>query len=277
MKTRHNKKRNTAFVYEALIREATVAILKHDAPRRAGVLKILKKHFGEDSLLKKDLEHHQALYENQALDAEISEKILREVKIASRLLDAEGGFKAQSELIYDINTELDAGVFNNFVPNYKSLASIAQIFSDKTSPKDRVLLEREIVAHMVKTDGDLAAPEEIDNFVIATFTEKFNNKYEINLLDEQKELLTHYISSFADNALQLKVFLNEEIGRLKLKLEEAKVTVEIKHDNTMLEKTNSIIERLNTFANASIDDGVLLTVMKTQSLVKEIFSDGNHH
>ena len=30
MKVKHNKKRNTAFVYEALIREGTNAILKKD-------------------------------------------------------------------------------------------------------------------------------------------------------------------------------------------------------------------------------------------------------
>ena len=34
MKIRHNKKRNTAFVYEALVREATAAILKEDAERK---------------------------------------------------------------------------------------------------------------------------------------------------------------------------------------------------------------------------------------------------
>ena len=34
MKIKHNKKRNTAFVYEILIKEATVAILKKDTKRR---------------------------------------------------------------------------------------------------------------------------------------------------------------------------------------------------------------------------------------------------
>ena len=34
MKIKHNKKRNTAFVYEALIREATVAIVKQDNERK---------------------------------------------------------------------------------------------------------------------------------------------------------------------------------------------------------------------------------------------------
>ena len=38
-----------------------------------------------------------------------------------------------------------------------------------------------------------------------------NDEYmENELLNEQKELLTYYIASFADNALELKIFLNEE-------------------------------------------------------------------
>ena len=37
MKVKHNKKRNTAFVFEALVREATVAIIKenHEVKNKA--------------------------------------------------------------------------------------------------------------------------------------------------------------------------------------------------------------------------------------------------
>ena len=45
MKIRHNKKRNTAFVYEALIREGTAAILKKDEAKRDKIVALLKKHF----------------------------------------------------------------------------------------------------------------------------------------------------------------------------------------------------------------------------------------
>ena len=37
MKNRHNKKRNTAFVFEALSHEATVAIIKGDQARKEKV------------------------------------------------------------------------------------------------------------------------------------------------------------------------------------------------------------------------------------------------
>ena len=76
MKTRHNKKRNTAFVYEALIREATVAILKNEHKKKDKVVSLIKKHFRPNSLLRRDLECYRSLYENQSLDDNLSEKIL---------------------------------------------------------------------------------------------------------------------------------------------------------------------------------------------------------
>jgi hypothetical protein len=275
MKVKHNKKRNTAFVYEALIREATAAILKKDITRRDTVVNLLKKHFVPGSVLYQNLECHRSLYESHSLDVVTSEKILREARLANRLIDPNHLFKAQSDLIYDINKELEPSVFNAFVPNYKTLASISQIFSHKISPRDQVLLEGEIISSMTNLEPDEDAFENIDNLVIKTFVEKFNKKYKTDLLDEQKELLSYYISSFADNALELKTFLNEEIIRLKDKLIEAKDSADIADDSTMAKKTDQIIERLTGYAICTIDDGILLTVLKTQSLVKEIYRDGS--
>ena len=110
---------------------------------------------------------------------------------------------------------------------------------------------------------------------INIFANKFNDKYDNQLLPEQKELLTYYISSFSDNALSLKTYLNEEISRLKLVLSKAATTSEISKDNQMLDKANKIIEKLDSFAQQGIKDDLLLTVLKTQSLVKEIQSNGD--
>ena len=68
MKVKHNKKRNTAFVYEALIREATVSILKGDHEKKEKVISVIKKHITPSSLLRKDLECYRSLYENQNID-----------------------------------------------------------------------------------------------------------------------------------------------------------------------------------------------------------------
>ena len=124
------------------------------------------------------------------------------------------------------------------------------------------------------TEQKVEAP--IDDIVYKTFVNKFNSKYKDELLDEQKELLSHYISSFLDNALQLKMFLNEEVERLKRKLKEARSVEEIKGDKNMLDKTNQVIERLDSYSNETISEEVLMTVMRTQALVKEIYNDGSN-
>ena len=274
MKIKHNKKRNTAFVYEALVREATVAILKNDRERKNKVISIIKKHFHNESMLHKDLEFYRCLYENQNLDQKTSEKILREVRLQKQLVDSKYLFEQQTKLIRDINKELSSEVFNNFVPNYRTLATIDQIFSLKTSPKDCVILEKEIVNNMrSKVVNGAAVP--VDNLTYNTFVKKFNEKYESELLNEQKELLTYYIASFADNALELKVFLNEELSRLKTKLIESKKVEEIKNDEDMLRKTNEVIEKLQSFTTAQITEDVLSTVLRTQSLVDEIYNGDN--
>jgi hypothetical protein len=137
------------------------------------------------------------------------------------------------------------------------------------------MMEQQVIAAMSRKPNTEDTPE-IDNVVYQSFVKKFNDKYGGELLDEQKALLAHYISSFSDNALQLKMFLNEEIARLKSELEKAKSTSEIKADSEMLEKTGRVVERLNGFAKAEINEHLLLTVLNTQSLIKEINTDANH-
>jgi TRAP-type mannitol/chloroaromatic compound transport system substrate-binding protein len=275
MKIRHNKKRNTAFIYESLIKEATAAMLKQDKKRHNKVVNIIKKHFTSNSLLKVHLDCYRSLYETKSADHATAQRILNEAKIKSRLLDAQGLLVKQSDLIDDVNKELSSDVYNTFVPNYKTLATISHIFSHKLSPKNTIMLENQIINHMTKTiptPGDIG---EIDNVVFKSFVDKFNQKYNDELLQEQKELLNYYIASFADNSLSLKTFLNEEIGRLKTELKKSLDEQEIKHDERMVEKTNLLINKLSSFYENNIDEQVLLTVMKTQTLVKEIFEDGN--
>ena len=276
MKNKHNKKRNTALVYEALVKEMTAAILRDDHNTKNKITNIIKKHFSFDSILKKDLECYHSVTESYGSDTETCKKIINEVKIQKRLIDPSALFKAQTELIKDINSEVDSNIFNNFVPNYKSLATIDQMFSLKTSPRERIMLESTLLTFMTETHEE---PEEqaVDSLVVTKFVERFNKKYNDDLLDEQKELLNQFILSFTDNSLALKTFLNDEIGRLKEALTKSFETKEISEDDSMATKTKSIIEKLEAFSKANVDEEVLLTVLKTQELVKEIYSDGSNN
>ncbi len=275
MKVKHNKKRNTAFVYEALIREGTNAILKKDLEKRNKVVQIIRKHFNGNTELRQDLDCYRSISETRMISERASEKIIKEASIQKRLIDPSALFKQQTELIKDVNKELSPDVFNNFVPNYKTLATISQMFSTKSTPKSRVILESHLVEFMSTTENDNTSIEHIDDIVYRSLVKKFNDKYGDSLLEEQKNLLTHYISSFMDNAVELKMFLNEELKRLKEELGDAAATEMIAADNDMGSKTTKLIEELETFVSRPIDEQMLTTILKTQNLVKELAANGD--
>ena len=183
--------------------------------------------------------------------------------------------KQQTELINDINKDLTTDTFNNFVPNYKSLATIAKMFNTN-SPKESVILESKIINGMTRKLEEQTL-EPIDSLTFSTFTKKFNEKYGSSLLKEQKQLLNHYISSFTDDDLETKIFVNNEVTRLKESLRKAVEVEEIANDSEMMRKTNSVIQKLETFHNFnSLNESALLTILKTQELVKEIYSNASN-
>ena len=276
MKLKHNKKRNTAFVYEALIREATVAVIKNDSETKKKVVSLIKKHFKPGSPLKKHLDCYRSLYESKNVSPRIFEKILHEAKMASRLMDTTGLFVKQSELIDDVNKELSPQVFNNFVPNYKTLATIDQIFSAENSPKNAVILESQLIKQVCDPKEDSAKMEPVDSLAVSSFVNKFNEKYANSLTTEQQQLLNLYILSFTDNSLSLKSFLNEEIGRLKTAMVEGCKLQEFQEDQEMQNKAKEIIVKLESFSSEPVSEKILTTVLKTQTLVEELSNNGNN-
>ena len=207
-----------------------------------------------------------------------AERLITETRTAHAALNKENIYENQTRLINVINKKISSGVFSNFVPNYKNLATISQIFNDDLSPKERVLLERGLISAMSskKQQHKSKTMVPIDNLVYNKIIEGFNDKYGSSLLEEQKELLKNYIVSFSDNGLSLKVFLNEEIGRLKEKTLEVRGIQEVSADAGMIEKTNIIFERLDSFKKGStIDKDMIEFVLKTQKLVSEALEDVN--
>ncbi len=275
MKAKHNKKRNTAFVYEALLKEAVATIIKKDSKESKKIVNLIRKHFGPGSLLRRDLECYRSLYENQSLDKVLGEKILKEAIIAKKMISQDDLFIQQTEFIKDINKNVSPSVFNNFVPNYKTLATINKMFNTP-SPKEKVILENKIIENMSNTTQE-SIVQDIDNFSYKIFVNKFNERYSDELLKEQKDLLGYYITSFVDNSIELKMFMNEELHRLKEVLNEALEKEEIKTDSEMKRKTLLVIERLNEFATTETKrEKILITVLKTQQLVREIYKDGSN-
>ena len=139
---KHNKKRNTAFIYEVLVREIIKQSINKNKEKRDIAISLVKESFKKDTEMRKELELYKTLMETNSLNERVAEKLMFEVTKQHRQLDQEKIFKEQSKAISSINKNISKDVFNNFVPNYKSLATIAQIFGQSANPKTKVILEK---------------------------------------------------------------------------------------------------------------------------------------
>ena len=273
-KTKHNKKRNTAFLYEALVREMTKAVVSQDKKRKNNIVDILKESFASNKVLGQELKLYQTIIESTDLDSVTAEKLLYKVREAYSELDEQEIYDAQSNVIDRINKEIGSEVYNNFVPNYKSIATVSQLFgADSTAVgiKRGVILEQQVLQTLTANTIEESKTEmkPIDNIVFKTFTSKFNETYGDDLLSEQKELLNRYILSFSSD-IDMKIYLNEELGRLHGALQQALATDEIKSDSTMTESTNSVINMIEEFRDTPVDKSLVEKVLKIQNLVHEI-------
>ena len=272
MKMKHNKKRNTAFLYETLVRELTTCVVNADHERKNKIVSIMKEFFKRNTALGTELELYRTLYETTDVDPLTSEKLLLEVKRVYSGLNQDEVFDQQSALIGTINRELGKGTFSNFVPNYKDLATISQIFDTKTTIKRRTLLEKKVLDSMSSSKQEIVQEslKPVDNLVYSTFVKKFNEQYSGTLREEQSKLLSSYIVSFSDNGVSLKMFMNEEIARLKTVVGDSLQLPEVASDEVMVEKTEKVLQTLDSFAEKQIDRGMLKKLLKIQELAAEI-------
>jgi hypothetical protein len=272
MKLKHNKKRNTAFLYETLIKELTKAVVSKDIKRKEVLVSIIKEHFSKGTVLNVELDLYKTLKDTNQLDVYTAERLITEVKKQYSDLDKEDIFEKQSVLIESINKAIGKKAFSNFVPNYKTLASISQIFSDMLTAKEKVLLERKLIGRLVsKPKGPNAEKEmeHIDNLVFKKVIENFNKKYTGQLLNEQQELLNKYILSFNNSGLEFKVYLNEELIRIKENLTNLREGGEIKQDKDMLKKLTEIEDVVGRFQTKKINTNMIEKVMSIQNLIAE--------
>ena len=145
MRLRHNKKRNTAFLFEILAKEVAKALYRKDNERANLIKMIIGENFNSSTILGKELKLYKAITETNGLDMYTADKLLQETKLEYDRLDKKQIFNAQTRLIRQVNEKLGQSVFSNFIPNYKSVATISQIFNFSSGPKEKVLLERKIV------------------------------------------------------------------------------------------------------------------------------------
>jgi len=270
----HNKRRNTAFLFESLVRELTRASLNGNKERQVKIKTIIQESFSKGSLLRKELNFYQTLLECESVDDDTARRIVEEVlKEHRRVIPSRALWSEQGTLIKKINGDLSPKVFSNFIPNYRDLATISRMFSEKTAPKERVLLENRIVEGITKPEEEKKELKPLDNLEFRMCVERFNKQYGASLLKEQMELLSKYITSSSNNGVALKVYLNEEIGRLKEEMKTVEKEKEVQKDTVMQERVRLVQNILDECSHKPINEKLLNKIFQIQELVREVNTD----
>ena len=87
------------------------------------------------------------------------------------------------------------------------------------------------------------------------------------MLQEQKDLLNRYITSFADDGFELRVYLNEELARIK---EILRTHAEGELDSLISQKAVEVVKFLEEFRKREFGEQDLKKILKSQELVREL-------
>jgi len=266
MKLSHNKKRNTALIYEILIKELTKAVLREDTTKKNMIVSLLKESFGKGKSLGKEKDIYDSFTGVEGFSRETLEKLIIEAKKQFSSLDRKDIFNQQTKLINKMNKSLTRSVWKNFVPSFKKLATINQLLQENLSPKKQVLLEKKFLDTFLVEQKDKNKFPKINNLAMKNFVEKFNQEYSTKLNESQRDLLNKYITSYMDNGLEFKALLYEEISRLSSTLEEKIIS----QDDITKEKVQKLLERISNYNQRKLDKDLILEIFQIQSLASEM-------
>lgn len=267
----HNKKRNTAFLFQVLTKE--IAKRSYENKNKQKVIKVLKEYFKKGTELQKDLKCYMDILDTHGVSSRQADKVLEEVLWyrASRV-DEKKLFNEQTKLLSEMHNNISSEIFDHFVPSFREMASIYQIFNNKSAEgRDKVVLEESVVAFMTRPKKKLQENkvEPLDEIEYNAYVQRFNDFYGQSLHEEQKTLLENYIFSDIDGGATLKMFLNDELKRLKRRVIESLDMKEVAEDESMVEKTQEVLDFLEEMKTQELDVKMLQDILKIQNLVRE--------
>jgi hypothetical protein len=272
IKMKHNKKRNTAFLFEALVKELTKAVVYGKKQEQRVISSIIKEHFNKSSILEKELKLYKQLCETKEFPREHAEKLVNRIKDEYEKLDEQEIFNEQSKLIAKINKTVGVQVYDNFVPNYKTLATVSQIFNRSVPQTQKIILEQEMVGALTsKLIVEKKELEPIDKITFKVAIDKFNKHYNERILPEQKELLSRFIN-FSDDDVELKIYLSEELSRIKDEIKKIKSNDIIKESYDLKDQVEELRIMVEEIKFDKVTADVVEKVLKIYEFLNEVNS-----
>ena len=284
MSKAHNKKRNTALLYEFLVRTISSALVEGDKRKSSTALRIIRKHYKPGTHLYKEFRLFNALVKTTISSDSIVTSILSEARVAANGTDVDALAREKSLLIRNINHMLkDDNFYDQPIAEYRLYATIQTLLNEWRKPagtaditslanyenqlREWLLVEKKKEDHVLidETPGTT-------RLVMKMMMKKMNEKYSVTLNNEQREIIKAYAFSSTDESQSsIKKRLKET--RINL-LESIDRYVEQKKDDTLLvnklidAKTRVIAESLE-----NVDDFIVSRFMLYSTLCHELTTD----
>jgi len=278
MKLKHSKYKNTGILFELLTRQLTAETISGNSNKSLG---FLKKHFNSKTELLKEYKIYHTLATQKYKKESQATMLIEELIKAHSNLSKSQLRREKYNLIKEIKDNYNVvDFFNSKINNYKILASIYNLLENKEATPTSIvkskttLLEHIIEAPILKTKNTVleSYKKQDKNTQLLTYKvllEKFNSKYS-GLANNQKLLLKEYVNNVS-NSPSLKLYINEEIKKVKDKLTKYSKIVNDKAVAIKLNETKEILIPINKKSNVH-DDNVsnLLNYYELINELKEI-------
>ena len=223
MKVKHSKFKNTAILFELLVKQITQEVLSNSTKNLSE--KIIKEFFNSKKELAKELRLYNWIMKERFSSNDDAKLFLSEVIEERKKLDESKLAKEKYNLIRTIKESYELEKFlSSNLQNYKLLASIYKVFESKTHgikveirefiDSNNTILEHITNKKQTKKSQDNLYEEfkkQSEDLRLLTYKlliENFNSKYS-NLDDSQKSLLREFINNVSNTSTFSK-FINEE-------------------------------------------------------------------
>ena len=278
-KLKHSKYKNTGILFEMLVRKLTSETLSSN---KSVTVDIIKKYFGKNTELSKELQLYNALLKEQFKSEAQALDYIRTVKSTHDKLNQSTLKRQRYNLVKEISERFNFDDISKIhINNYKTLASIYMIFEYQETDNPKQLLEcKNVILEnaIVSTKGKIvekkdpvietfeSQPKEVRLLAYKMLVDKFNEKYS-GLDESQKQLLNKYITNVNDTKA-LKEYVEVIIPRIKKELSNQAKSIT---DKATQIKVQKLSEMLCTVENMkTIKESHVLSLLRYFDLIREL-------
>jgi hypothetical protein len=283
-KLKHSKFKNTAILFELLVRQITLEVINGDSVGRAKT--ILKEFFNKNTELAKELKLYEMLLKEKYKTENRAEKFIDLVCGERTKINESKLIREKYELVKKIKESFDLETFlSSPLTNYREMASIYKIFESSATKsynvKEKFDAKITLVEHIMNSSPKTMKEEGVSK-LLETFSqqdkdlrlltykilvETFNKKYSTALNQKQKSLLENFINNMT-NTTGFVDYYKKELVATVANLKQINEKVCDRVTKIKLNETIKVLE--STKVNKVVSDESVSMLMLTYELIKEL-------